>query len=225
MESGFGMAHFVAHSDLLGRGVFVLLLGLSVASWYLIMVKSVDNWVMHKRADRFLKKFRDAASLQEMELMLDAQSGGEPFSLLASRALAVKRGNLVGTERLLAAGGMPEYLARVLRNGIDQEATKVERSLTVMASVGSVAPFIGLFGTVWGIYHALVQIGTSGQASLDKVAGPVGETLIMTAVGLAVAIPAVLAYNSFIRRNRVWLARLDNFAHDLYTLVAVDTRF
>ena len=111
----------------------------------------------------------------------------------------------------------------ILRNGIDQEATGVEYGLTVLASAGSAAPFVGLFGTVWGIYHALVQIGMSGQGTLDKVAGPVGEALIMTAVGLAVAIPAVLAYNAFNRRNRMWLTRLEGFAHDLYVLLTLKT--
>ena len=86
------------------------------------------------------------------------------------------------------------------------------------------APYIGLFGTVWGIYHALIQIGLSGQGTLDKVAGPVGEALIMTALGLAVAIPAVLAYNAFIRRNRIWMSKLDDFAHDLYTIITVDNQ-
>ena len=104
---------------------------------------------------------------------------------------------------------------------IDQEVARVEQGLTVMASAGSASPYIGLFGTVWGIYHALVNIGISGQGTLDKVSGPVGEALIMTALGLAVAIPAVLAYNGFTRRNRVWLARLDAFAYDLYALLTV----
>ena len=91
----------------------------------------------------------------------------------------------------------------------------------MLASAGSAAPYIGLFGTVWGIYHALLHIGLSGQGALDQVAGPVGEALIMTALGLAVAIPAVFAYNTFTRRNRLWLARLDAFAHDLYVLITV----
>ncbi len=94
----------------------------------------------------------------------------------------------------------------------------------MIASAGSAAPYIGLFGTVWGIYHALIQIGLSGQGTLDKVAGPVGEALIMTALGLAVAIPAVLAYNTFVRRNRIWLGRLDAFAHDLFVLIAVGAK-
>jgi biopolymer transport protein ExbB len=194
---------------------------LSVASWYLIVTKALANISAGKRAEAFLKKFWEASSLQEMQKTLSASSDDNAFSDLARQALSVNNGNRSGVEKLLAAGGMSEYLTRVLRNGIDQEATKVEHGLTVLASAGSAAPFVGLFGTVWGIYHALVQIGMSGQGTLDKVAGPVGEALIMTAVGLAVAIPAVLAYNSFTRRNRIWLAKLDNFAHDLYALVTV----
>jgi biopolymer transport protein ExbB len=221
MEQGFGIAHFVSQCDAIGKGVLVLLLVLSVASWYLIVTKSIDNVDARKRADAFLKRFWDAASLQEMQTTLSAGSDDNAFSDLARQALTVSNGNQRGAEKLLAAGGMSEYLTRVLRNGIDQEATKVEYGLTVLASAGSAAPFVGLFGTVWGIYHALVQIGMSGQGTLDKVAGPVGEALIMTAVGLAVAIPAVLAYNAFTRRNRIWLAKLDNFAHDLYALVTM----
>jgi biopolymer transport protein ExbB len=221
MEQGFGFAHFVLQCDAMGKGVLVLLLALSVASWYLIVTKAITNMGARKRADAFLKLFWEASSLQEMQTTLAAKSGDNAFSDLARQALAVTNGNQRGAEKLLVAGGMSEYLTRVLRNGIDQEAAKVEYGLTVLASAGSAAPFVGLFGTVWGIYHALVQIGMSGQGTLDKVAGPVGEALIMTAVGLAVAIPAVLAYNAFIRRNRIWLAQLDNFAHDLYALVTV----
>ncbi len=105
-----------------------------------------------------------------------------------------------------------------MRQGIEEEAERLERGLTLLASVGSTAPFVGLFGTVWGIYHALLAIGISGQGTLDKVAGPVGEALIMTAIGLAVAIPAVLGYNALTRRNRIVLGRLDAFGHDLLTL-------
>jgi biopolymer transport protein ExbB len=106
-----------------------------------------------------------------------------------------------------------------MRRVIDEDTARLESGLTVLASVGSTAPFIGLFGTVWGVYHALVAIGMSGQGTLDKVAGPVGEALIMTALGLAVAIPAVLAYNAFVRSNRLVLARLDAFAHDLFAVL------
>ncbi|MBI3902720.1 MAG: MotA/TolQ/ExbB proton channel family protein [Nitrosomonadales bacterium] len=224
MEQGFGFAHFISQCDAMGQGVLVLLLLLSVASWYLIVTKAVANVGARKRADAFLKQFWEAASLQQMKTTLSASSDDNAFSDLARQALTVSDGQQKGVEKLLAAGGMSEYLTRVLRNGIDQEATRVEHGLTVLASAGSAAPFVGLFGTVWGIYHALVQIGMSGQGTLDKVAGPVGEALIMTAVGLAVAIPAVLAYNAFTRRNRLWLARLDNFAHDLYALVTVGNK-
>lgn len=221
MENSLGFAHFIAQSDAVGKSVLFLLLLLSVASWYLIVTKAVANIAAHKRAEAFLKKFWKVNSLQEMQATLSASNNDHAFYDLARQALSVGNGNQKGVEKLLAAGGMSEYLTRVLRNGIDQESSKVEYGLTVLASAGSAAPFVGLFGTVWGIYHALVQIGMSGQGTLDKVAGPVGEALIMTAVGLAVAIPAVLAYNFFTRRNRIWLAKLDNFAHDLYALVMV----
>ncbi len=221
MEQGLGFAHFIAQSDAVGKGVLVILLLLSIASWYLIVTKSLANLAEKKRAEIFLKQFWEASSLQEMQTTLNVSPTSNAFSDLARQALAVNNGNQTGVQKLLAAGGMSEYLTRVLRNGIDQKSTEVEHGLTILASAGSAAPFVGLFGTVWGIYHALVQIGMSGQGTLDKVAGPVGEALIMTAVGLAVAIPAVLAYNSFTRRNRLWLAKLDNFAHDLYALITV----
>ena len=221
MEEGLGFAHFISQVDAMGKVVLGLLLVLSIASWYLIVTKAVANWGTRKRAEAFLNKFWDASSLQEMQTTLSASSADNAFSDLARQALTVSDGHQSGVEKLLVAGGTAEYLTRVLRNGIDQEAIKTEYGLTVLASAGSAAPFIGLFGTVWGIYHALVHIGMSGQGTLDKVAGPVGEALIMTALGLAVAIPAVLAYNSFTRRNRLWLAQLDNFAHDLYALVTM----
>jgi biopolymer transport protein ExbB len=221
MEQGLGFAHFISQCDAVGKGVLALLLILSLASWYLMVTKAVANIGARKRAAAFLKQFWEASTLQEMQTRLSPSIDDNAFCELARLALTVSNGNQRGAEKLLAAGGMSEYLTRVLRNGIDQEATKVEYGLTILASAGSAAPFVGLFGTVWGIYHALVQIGMSGQGTLDKVAGPVGEALIMTAVGLAVAIPAVLTYNALTRRNRIWLAQLDNFAHDLYALVTV----
>jgi biopolymer transport protein ExbB len=117
-----------------------------------------------------------------------------------------------------------EVVTRVLRQEMNRTSARLESGLTLLASVGSTAPFIGLFGTVWGIYHALLQIASSGQVMIDKVAGPVGEALVMTAAGLAVAIPAVLAYNAFTRINRVVLSELDGFAHDLLGLVTTGRR-
>jgi biopolymer transport protein ExbB len=225
MENGLGFAHFLAETDLLGRIILLMLLGLSVASWYLIVTKALANHQAGRRADAFLKQFWAAESLQDMHMKLRQQPRDNAFAELAYQALeAAHDSRQHGQQKLAAAGGLGEFLTRVLRNGIDQEATRVEQGLTVMASAGSASPYIGLFGTVWAIYHALVSIGISGQGTLDKVAGPVGEALIMTALGLAVAIPAVLAYNAFTRRNRVWLARLDAFAHDLYAVIAVGER-
>ncbi|MNC54754.1 Biopolymer transport protein ExbB [compost metagenome] len=119
----------------------------------------------------------------------------------------------------LKLGSPDDFLLRALRQAITLERIRLEQGLTLLASVGSAAPFIGLFGTVWGIYHALLAIGSAGQSSLDKVAGPVGEALIMTGFGLAVALPAVLIYNFFVRRNRLKLAALDEFAYDLFALL------
>jgi biopolymer transport protein ExbB len=117
-----------------------------------------------------------------------------------------------------------EFLTRQLRASIARASARLDWGQTLLASVGSTAPFVGLFGTVWGIYHALVSISNSGQATLDKVAGPVGEALIMTGLGLAVAIPAVLAYNAFTRRNRVIMTELDGFAHDLHAWLLTGAR-
>jgi biopolymer transport protein ExbB len=117
-----------------------------------------------------------------------------------------------------------EWLTRALRQRINEAAARLEAGLTFLASVGATAPFVGLFGTVWGIYHALIGIAATGAISIEKVAGPVGEALIMTAFGLAVAIPAVLAYNAFTRVNRLVLAQLDGFAHDLHSYFTVGAK-
>jgi len=222
MEQSLGFAHFLGQTDLLGRIVLGLLLALSIASWYLIVTKGLANYLAGRRADAFLQQFWAADSLQDVRAALHQRPADSAFAGLARDALDAAAGSEKhGMQKLAAAGGLSEFLTRLLRNGIDQEAARVEHGQTLLASAGSAAPYIGLFGTVWGIYHALVNIGLSGQGTLDKVSGPVGEALIMTALGLAVAIPAVLAYNAFNRRNRVWLARLDAFAHDLYTVITV----
>ena len=222
MEQKLGFAHFISQTDAVGLTVLLLLVGMSIASWYLILTRTITNMTARKRAGLFLKRFWEADSLQAMEKILQAEEADNAFAELANQALTAGRdGSRHGVQKLASAGGLSEFVTRALRNSLEQEAARSESGLTVLATAGSAAPYIGLFGTVWGIYHALVFIGLSGQGTLDKVAGPVGEALIMTAVGLAVAIPAVLAYNSFNRRNRIWLAQLDGFAHDLYTLVTV----
>jgi len=216
---GLGFAHFLAQTDGVGKSVLVALLLLSLASWYLIVTRALANWLARRRADAFLRRFWQAKSLDAVADALPPAGADNAFAALVEKTLAARaHGN---DDTLEVIGGTGEYLTRTLNNAVDQEAAAAEHGLTVLASAGSVAPYIGLFGTVWGIYHALVQIGMSGQGTLDKVAGPVGEALIMTALGLAVAIPAVLAYNAFNRRNRLWLARLEAFAHDLYVLATV----
>lgn len=217
--AGLGFAHLITQADGVGKSVFVALLLLSLASWYLIVTRALANWLARRRADAFVARFWQAASLDAVADLLRAQRPDNAFAVLVEVALQAQANG--GEKNLAAAGGLGEYLTRTLNNAVDREAAEAEQGLTVLASTGSAAPYIGLFGTVWGIYHALVQIGMTGQGTLDQVAGPVGEALITTALGLAVAIPAVLAYNAFNRRNRVWLARLESFAHDLYVLMTV----
>jgi biopolymer transport protein ExbB len=216
---GLGFAHFLTQADGVGKTVLGVLLLLSIASWYLIVTRTLANWLAQRRAAAFLKRFWQATSLDMVAALLRGEPANNAFAVLAEKSLETLANG--SKENLAIAGGMGEYLTRTLNNAVDQEAADSEHGLTVLASAGSAAPYIGLFGTVWGIYHALVQIGMSGQGTLDKVAGPVGEALIMTALGLAVAIPAVLAYNAFNRRNRMWLAWLESFAHDLYVLLTV----
>ncbi|MGI9227762.1 MAG: MotA/TolQ/ExbB proton channel family protein, partial [Gammaproteobacteria bacterium] len=175
MEQGLGFAHFLTQIDGVGISVLVLLLALSVASWYLILTKSIANFLEGRRAEAFLKQFWSANSLQEVNTTLNGSSTNNAFAQLARLALdAAIDSEKHGLQKLEAAGGASEFITRVLRNGIDQVANRVENGLTIIASAGSAAPYIGLFGTVWAIYHALVQIGLSGQGTLDKVAGPVG---------------------------------------------------
>jgi biopolymer transport protein ExbB len=117
-----------------------------------------------------------------------------------------------------------DWVTRCLRNAIDDSVTRLQSGLAILASVGSTAPFVGLFGTVWGIYHALMAISTTGDATIDKVAGPIGEALIMTALGLAVAIPAVVGYNALARGNKSVIAKLGRFAHDLHAYFVTGAR-
>lgn len=216
-----GVMHFIGHTDAIGKALFGILLLMSMTSWYWIIVKW---WVQLARARRsrvFLTHFWNSTSLDSVEQGLAELPLDEPFSQLTRGAFrAHKHHAEYGVARLEDVGSSGEYLTRALRKGLDAETARLESGLTVLASIASTAPFIGLFGTVWGIYHALLKISAEGSGSLDKVAGPVGEALIMTALGLAVAIPAVLAFNTLNRSNRVLLTRLDAFAHELFTFMS-----
>src|SRR5688500_17580605 len=215
-----GFAHFLAQVDALGKTLLVLLLVMSVTTWYLIATKAWAWLLMRQRTRRFLDSFWNAPSLQAVATHLEDQHPDEPFSHLAYHAIvAARHHQRHGANKLNESGSSADFLRRSMKRVIDEETARFESGLTVLASIGSTAPFIGLFGTVWGVYHALIAIGMTGQGTLDKVAGPVGEALIMTALGLAVAIPAVLAYNFSVRRNRLVLAQLDSFAHDLFAFL------
>lgn len=176
METGLGFSHFLAQIDGVGISVLVLLLSLSIASWYLIITKSIANYIAKRRAEAFIKHFWSFDSLQAVSIEFKNTAPNNVFAALAKLGIdAAADSKIHSSYKLAAAGGKSEFLTRALRNGIDQEATRIENGLTLIASAGSAAPYIGLFGTVWGIYHALIQIGLSGQGTLDKVAGPVGE--------------------------------------------------
>lgn len=224
-EQTLGIAHFISQADGVTHFLLALLLTMSVASWYLIITKAWGYWRMRQRGRAFLRRFWDAPDLSAVAADLRREGVSDPFSHLAHHALraAEQHQNKTG-KRLIEAGSADEFLTRAMRRAIEQDTARLEYGQTVLASVASSAPFVGLLGTVWGIYHALLAIGLSGQGTLDKVAGPVGEALIMTALGLAVAIPAVLAYNAFSRANRVILAELDGFAHDLFAFMSTGNR-
>jgi len=220
MSTQSGVLDFVQQSDWVGQGLFGFLLVMSLASWYLILYKWIMNWRTKRRSERFLRTFWDAGSLEQVEQKISAQGAREPFARLASHAIHARNHHTTyGASKLEESGSTSAFVTRTIRKCIDEETSKLENGLTVLASVGSTAPFVGLFGTVWGVYHALIGIGLSDGVTINRIAGPVGEALIMTGLGLAVAIPAVLAYNFFVRGNRVYLGRLDAFAHDLFTFL------
>ncbi len=225
MQQDMGFAHFLGHADALGQFLLVVLVSMSVATWYLIVAKWIKQWRTRCHARTFLSRFWNATDMNEVTAHLREQGVGDPFSHLTHHGLrAAEQHRNRSSQRLVEAGSADEFLTRALRRAIEQDTARLEYGHTVLASVASSAPFVGLFGTVWGIYHALLSIGMTGQSGLDQVAGPVGEALIMTALGLAVAIPAVLAYNAFTRANRLLLAELDGFAHDLFGFMSTGIR-
>src|SRR3569833_2400339 len=190
-----GFAHFIAQADMLAHFLLAILLAMSVSTWYLIVSKSIANWRMKKNAQAFLERFWNASGLAAVGDYLQKNGINDPFSHLNHHGLkAAEQLHGKTGARLIESGSEDEFLTRALRRAINQDTARLEYGHTMLASIASSAPFVGLFGTVWGIYHALVNIGMSGSGSLDQVAGPVGGALIMTALGLAVAIPAVLAF-------------------------------
>lgn len=207
-----GFAHFINQTDAVGRVLLVALAAMSIITWYLIAVKVVTVLAARRRSRDFLDRFWRLGSRDAITAISEETGNVDCYSTLSAQAYSAARRD----------GRDPDFVTRTMRRVIDEHTTRLESGLTLLASIGSTAPFIGLFGTVWGVYHALVSIAASGSGTLDQVAGPVGEALIMTALGLAVAIPAVLAYNFTVRSNRMALARLNAYAHDLYALLTAD---
>ena len=216
---------FIAQSDVVGKSLFGVLVVMSLVSWYIIVAKALAGVGMRRRAKRFLDRFWQAGSLDVVAQQLQVYGVRDPFSHLTHNAIQARDHHArFGVAKLEDAGTEAEFVTRTMRKVLDEETARLESGLTVLASIGSTAPFVGLFGTVWGVYHALVAIGMGGGATIDRIAGPVGEALIMTGLGLAVAIPAVLGFNTFVRRNRVLLSRLDAFAYDLFTVLTTGQR-
>ncbi len=210
-------ADFWAQSDLVGRAVALLLLAMSVSAWALILWKA---WLLRRARKglvRAVPAFWSAAGVAEGRCALQSFDTEGLLLPLLDAATAETR-----AATLDAAGRRESRLTRRLRDALHIVLAKLQFGQVLLASVGATAPFVGLFGTVWGIYHALVSISAAGNITIDKISGPVGEALIMTAAGLAVAIPAVLAYNVFGKLVAACEADLEGFAHDLRELLDHD---
>lgn len=212
-----GFADFWAQSDLVGRAVALLLLAMSVSAWALILWKT---WLLRRARKglvRAVPAFWGAAGVAEGRSALQSFDTEGLLLPLLDAATAETR-----SATLDAAGKRESRLTRRLRDALHAVLAKLQFGQVLLASVGATAPFVGLFGTVWGIYHALASISAAGNITIEKISGPVGEALIMTAAGLAVAIPAVLAYNVFGKMVAACEADLEGFAHDLRELLDHD---
>ena len=222
MNNEFGLLHVWAQGDWVTRSVFALLLLMSVASWVVILVKALGVVRAKRQAARVESFWHSADMAEGLAKLGDDETN--PFRQLAVEGREAAAHHRATKAQLHDSLDASDWISRALRNSIDATTGKLQAGLAILASVGSTAPFVGLFGTVWGIYHALMKIGAAGQASIDQVAGPIGEALIMTALGLAVAIPAVLGYNALVRGNKHILAQLGRFAHDLHAYCVTGAR-
>ena len=222
MNSQFGLANVWSQGDIVTKSVAVLLLLMSLASWMVIIIKTLDL-IKYKKIAHSAKAFWHSEDFDTGLARLGADPAN-PFRQLALEGREATLHHRDTKAQLQNALDMSDWVTRTLRNTLDEFTSKLQSGLAILASVGSTAPFVGLFGTVWGIYHALLSIGMAGQATIDKVAGPIGESLIMTALGLAVAIPAVLGYNALVRGNKGVMQKLNRFAHDLHAYFVTGAR-
>lgn len=213
----YGIEHVWTQGDPMTRAVALLLVAMSIASWTVIVIKAIELVGIRRRAARAEARFRGPGGAAGAMHALGGRD--RPFIDLVRAGQAAIAHHEASRHRLHDRIDASDWLSRSLKTSVDESAARMQRGLGVLASIGSTAPFVGLLGTVWGIYHALLSLGATGEASLDRVAGPVGEALVMTAFGLCVAIPAVLGYNTLVRLSRDIVARLNRFAHGLHLLL------
>ncbi|AOK31154.1 biopolymer transporter ExbB [Burkholderia singularis] len=213
VENPYGLGALWKNGDFVARFVLLLLVVMSMGSWYIMITKFLEQLRANRRAKHADEELWSAPSLSEGAKKLDEAS---PFRFIAETAIEAGEHH---DEALLEAVDRNTWIDVSVERAINNVSNRLQDGLAFLGTVGSTAPFVGLFGTVWGIYHALTAIGIAGQASIDKVAGPVGEALIMTAIGLAVAVPAVLGYNFLVRRNKAVMERVRNFGAQLHTVL------
>ncbi|PKU22511.1 MotA/TolQ/ExbB proton channel family protein [Telmatospirillum siberiense] len=218
VENPYGLDALWSQGDFIARGTLLVLVLMSVSSWYVLVTKLIEQSRLFRRGKEANEEFWKAGTPAEGVAKL---KDGSPFRYLAGAGLAALEHH---RDEVVQTIDLNTWLAQSVQRGIEQITSRLQGGLAVLATVGSTAPFIGLFGTVWGIYHALTAIGIAGQASIDKVAGPVGESLIMTAIGLAVAVPAVLGYNWLVRRNKAALELVRYFGSDLHSALLAGKR-
>ena len=209
----YGLDALWKGGDAIARSVLVIMLIMSASTWYIMVLKIIDQQKVMAQAKLANTRFWSARSLQEGKAALKE---GTPFWYIADRGMTANQHH-EGT--LVAQIDLNTWITMSVGRAVEEINSRLQNGLAVLATVGSTAPFVGLFGTVWGIYHALTAIGISGQASIDKVAGPVGEALIMTAIGLAVAVPAVMGYNLVVRRNKAAMEKVRAFSSDLHSVL------
>jgi biopolymer transport protein ExbB len=212
LDNPYGLGALWAQGDAVAKITLLILVIMSVGSWYVIFTKFAEQSRMRKHGLAAQGDFWTSTSLRQAADGLDPAS---PYRFITEKGLESANRH----EGLLSNVDFNTWVSMSLQRALGTVQSRLQDSLAVLATVGSTAPFVGLFGTVWGIYHALVKIGMSGQASIDKVAGPVGEALIMTAIGLAVAVPAVLGYNWLVRRNKAVMEEINAFGADLHAVL------
>ena len=212
VENPYGLEALWKGGDFVSRGTLIILVIMSMGSWYIMFVKVYEQAKLFRQA-RAAQSFFTAGSVTEGAAGL---KDGTAYRYIADSGIKASSHH---TGKLLEQVDLNTWVTMSIQRAVDNVASRLQDGLAFLATVGSTAPFVGLFGTVWGIYHALTAIGIAGQASIDKVAGPVGEALIMTAFGLAVAVPAVLGYNWLVRRNKVALEQLRAFGADLHMVL------